>query len=83
MFSKLIRIAIAGTAITAFAACSTVESTGDAVGSIGRGAGDAVSGASDAVGDAGQAVGRGAGRMISGTGEAISDGADKTRRRGY
>lgn len=56
--------------------CSAVESTGDAVDSIGRGTGNAISGV-------GTAVGNGVGTVVSGTGDAISEGARKTSQRGY
>jgi len=64
-------------------ACSTVQSGGEAVQSIGEGAGNAISGVGEAVGDAGQAIGEGAGDIVSGTGRAISRAAEKTERKGY
>jgi hypothetical protein len=53
-------------------ACSTVEATGEAVDSAGRGLGTAVSG-----------VGHGAGEIVSGAGEAVENGAKRTQRKGY
>jgi hypothetical protein len=63
--------------------CSAVESTGDAVSSVGRGAGSALSGAGEAVGDAASSVARGAGDIVEGTGEAVRRGAIRTERKGY
>lgn len=71
------------TLMTCITACSTVESSGEAVQSVGNGAGQVISGVGEAVGDAGQAIGEGAGEIVSGTGRAISRGAEKTERKGY
>jgi hypothetical protein len=63
--------------------CSTVKSTGEAVGTAGKSTGRALGTVSDAVGNAGRAVGEGAGDIVSGTGNAIERAADRTERKGY
>lgn len=68
IFSRI----ILGVALVFCAACSAVESTGEAVSGVGQ-----------AVGDAGSAVGRGVGDAVGATGEAIESGSERTRRRGY
>jgi hypothetical protein len=90
MKNQMQRIFLTGLLISSFSACSIFESGGEAVGTVGRASGDALSGtgravgdAGRAVGDAGMAVGRGAGDIVEGTGDALSSGARRVERRGY
>lgn len=80
---RAILIIILFSVVLSFVGCSAVESTGEAVGGVGRSAGHAVAGVGEAVGDAGEAVGEGAGEAVGATGDAIKLGARRTESKGY